>query len=261
VTYGAVASGKTRLCFLAWGESGISGRGVTGSYPAGYPPYDTTLWICGDPYTSTYRRGPWRMLKEPTDIVEHWAQDSALRESTTVGSSWVGIFCRKLQVELGSNYEVGLIQCGKGSTVFANWASGQACYTQAVARAQAALAVSGCILSGFLVDIGLNDALAGASPNWAAVTAIDAALRTDLSAPTSVVTYYRKSQTKAVYSGTASLRTSQDAWESTSAPKRIKLVYDSTAEYEDNDHLNTTGNIALADVALTAWLAHPGRTS
>lgn len=261
MAYGDVAGGKTRLCFLAWGESGISGRGATGAYPANYPPLDDSLWVCPDPYTSTYRRSPWKRLNEPTDQVEHWAQDTALKESVTPGSSWVGIFCRKLQVQLGSSYEVGLIQCGKGSTIIANWASGQACYTQAIARAQAALAVGNCILSGFLLDLGLNDALAGSAPPWADVTTIDSAMRTALSAPTSVPTYYRKSQSKTAYTGLVSLRTSQDGWEATSAPKRIKLVLESTVDYEDNDHLNTTGNVALADVALAAWLAHPGRTA
>lgn len=255
--YGEVAGGKTRVCILAFGESGLSGRDPNlATLPVGYPPLDNTLFLCADPYGPTYRRNPWKALSEPTDVVQNFIQDAALKETTTVGAGWGGLFCWKLRVHLGANYEVGLIQCAKGSSTLANWAVGGAHYNQTVARANAALAVAGCTLGGILLDLGLNDALASSSPPWstAALPIVDG-LRGAITGAASTPVLYRKSQSQTAYPGLVSLRTQQDAWEDFVSPRRIKLTYDSTVNYVDADHLNNVGNNDLADVAIAEYIA------
>jgi hypothetical protein len=251
VTSCPVALGKTRVLILSIGESGMVGVGhLTDSLPAGYPTSDGSLWT----YDGT--RG-WCVAAEPS---------YGPQPNMTPGVSAALLFCWRLQVALGSAYEVGLITSGKGGTTSVDWAVGGTLYNLAVANTLEALAESRTVLGAILHEQGINDSYFDISTGWGARwSAIETQLRADLGGST-VPLYFAKQHAAIPNIGAgdvnptnwAALRAEQDAWASSN---RFKVVKPEGPWIDNNTHLATSAQIVLSQGYMDAWTAHPGHTT
>lgn len=258
---GAVAGGRTRLVVLAFGESGMSGRSANSGLPVGYPPADGTLWKMDNEYQT-------RLMTEPCDENMTYPVDGG-QDGITPVIGPAGMFGWYLQQHYGNAYEVVIVNCAVGGSTTGAWASStnrNTHFGSAVAKVKAALAIPNTVFHGMICDIGINDAVSG-SPAWATnMSAILTALRSAIPGAANVPIWYSRlfttAPTDTSYPGWASVGSDQDGWETTVAPKRIKVTSEPTGYVEAGHvHRDTPSNIAFADAFFDAAVAHPGPTS
>jgi Carbohydrate esterase, sialic acid-specific acetylesterase len=255
---GAVPAGKTRVIYLAMGESGMQGISVTTPLPSGYPPADGSVWTLNDEFE-------WVYPTEPLAAGGTYPVDSQFSGATGMGPA--GQFAWRRQQALGSGYEVGILLCAKGGSTTTLWTTNYELRTSyaggAAARLTRALMEPGTVFGGFLWDIGINDSKFAPPSVWTTnMNTLMAFLRAAVPATANAPVYYSRLftavPTDMAYPSWAAVTADQNAWESASVPKRIKVV-DEPTDWDDSGHAHRgpLGNDQFAQAYEAAVAANP----